>query len=224
MKEKSLTTKVISITMLILFQQIYVYLIAFIVGLLNIPIPKGPTFLWIFNMVVNFSFMILMLFLFIRTIQEDYYDFKTNFKKYLNENIKYWMIGLGLMILSNLFIYMIYRTGASNEEVVQETIKKFPIYMIFATVFYAPFVEELIYRKAINYLFTNDIIYIIASGLLFGGVHILTNPNQYLYIIPYGVVGSMFAIMYTKTRNVFVPMTFHFIHNTMILMMSLLLR
>ena len=43
-----------------------------------------------------------------------------------------------------------------------------------------------------------------------------------LYIIPYGLFGSVFAYMYSKTKNIFVPMTFHFIHNTVLVILSFL--
>ena len=43
---------------------------------------------------------------------------------------------------------------------------------------------------------------------------------DYLYIIPYGVLGGAFAIAYSKTESVFTSMTFHMLHNTAIFLLS----
>ena len=61
------------------------------------------------------------------------------------------------------------------------------------------------------------------SGLFFGLIHNLTglDSKQILYIIPYGAFGCVFAYMYTKTRTIFTSMTFHFIHNTVLVLISL---
>ena len=45
------------------------------------------------------------------------------------------------MIVSNLIIQHIYPVGASNEEAVQESLKMFPVYTVFASCIFAPFVE-----------------------------------------------------------------------------------
>ena len=175
---------------------------------------------------IDFSFMVIIYLIYHKKVNRDIVDYKNNFKEYFLLGLKYWLIGLSLMIFSNLIISMIYSNQSANEEVIQNILGRYPIYMIFSASIFAPFVEELIFRKSIRDIFDNkyDIIYIIVSGLVFGFIHTLANVNnimELLYIIPYGIVGSMFAYIYTKTDNIFVPMTFHFIHNTMIIVLSL---
>ena len=60
------------------------------------------------------------------------------------------------------------------------------------------------------------------SGLLFGIAHNLDviGKTDMIYIIPYGIFGSIFAYTYVKTKNIYVPMTFHFIHNTILVIFS----
>lgn len=176
---------------------------------------------------IDFSFMVIMYLIYHKKINRDIKDYGRNFRSYFSIGIKYWLIGLILMICSNAFISVIYSNQSVNEEVVQSILNRYPIYMIFSASIFAPFVEELIFRKSIRDIFDDkyDVLYIIVSGAVFGFIHTLANISnlmELLYIVPYGIVGSMFAYIYTKTNNILVPMTFHFIHNTMIITISLL--
>lgn len=176
---------------------------------------------------IDFSFMVIMYLIYHKKINRDVIDYGKNFKSYFSIGIKYWLIGLILMIFSNAFISIIYSNQSVNEEVVQSILNRYPVYMIFSASIFAPFVEELIFRKSIRDIFDDkyDVLYIIVSGAVFGFIHTLANVSnlmELLYIVPYGIVGSMFAYIYTKTNNILVPMTFHFIHNTMIIVISLL--
>ena len=98
----------------------------------------------------------------------------------------------------------------------------FPVYTVFASCIFAPFVEEVIFRKCLGKVFNNDILFIIVSGFLFGFAHTLASIgmglNQMLYIIPYGVFGGIFAYIYCKTKNIFPTITVHHFHNTIIVL------
>ena len=47
---------------------------------------------------------------------------------------------------------------------------------------------------------------------------------DYLYIIPYGVLGGAFALAYSKTESVFTSMTFHMLHNTALFLLSTMIQ
>lgn len=151
-------------------------------------------------------------------------DFKHYYKKYIKFAFKWWLIGLAIMYISNIILYFIVNTNASNEILVQEQIKKLPFYMLISTSIIAPFTEEIVFRKSIRDIFTNKYLYIIVSFLLFGGVHILTSKTlpELLYIIPYGTFGAVFAYMYYKTNNIYTSMFIHFIHNFSIVTLSII--
>jgi len=155
---------------------------------------------------------------------KDIKDFKSNFKKYIKFALKWWIIGLVIMYASNIILYFIVNTGATNEEIVQEQIKKLPLYMLISTSITAPFTEEVVFRKSIRDVFTNKYLYIIMSFLLFGGVHVLSSNSllEILYIIPYGTFGAVFAYMYYKTNNIYTSMFIHFIHNFLIVILSII--
>ena len=120
------------------------------------------------------------------------------------------------MIVINNIIYRIYFKQATNEVLVESYLTKFPLYMLFSSCIYAPFVEEIIYRKSIRNIFENVGVYILVSGLVFGAIHTLgylDNSLELIYILPYGLVGAAFAYVYSKTDNIFTTICLHGLHN-----------
>ena len=105
--------------------------------------------------------------------------------------------------------------------------------MTISTVIYAPFVEELLFRKCIRKIIKgNDkytkIIYILISSIIFGLLHVITldaSFNDILMGIPYMVVGLSLGYIYIKTDdNLFGTMQFHLMHNTILLILQLMIR
>lgn len=174
--------------------------------------------------IVDLIEITIFFFVYYNDMKNDINDFKTNFKKYIKFAFKWWLIGLAIMYASNIILYFIVNTGATNEEIVQEQIKRLPFYMLISTSITAPFTEEVVFRKSIRDIFTNKYLYIIASFLLFGGVHVLSSNSllELLYIIPYGTFGAVFAYMYYKTNNIYTSMFIHFIHNFLIVTLSII--
>lgn len=220
--------KIIFTIFLFIMNIIYSSVIYEILQLFGIDITTYSTNLKIFYLIlIDLSFMIILYLIYRKKINKDIINYKNNFKEYFKFGLKYWLAGLVIMMISNIIISMIYTNQSTNEEIVQSILDSYPIYMIFSASISAPFVEELIYRKSIRDIFDNkyNYLYIIVSGLAFGFVHTLANVTstmELLYIIPYGVMGSMFAYIYTKTDNILVPMSFHFIHNTITIIISLM--
>lgn len=172
----------------------------------------------------DFLLIIAYFLLYYKDYKENLKNFKKNFKEYFKFGLKYWLIGLFVMIFSNIIISLYFPGGSSNENGIQSLIKFFPIYMFISSSICAPIIEETIFRKSIRTIVENDILYIFLSGFIFGFVHTLAGNSidQLLYIIPYGFIGSCFAYMYFKTNNIFVSMTFHFIHNFIAVMISII--
>ena len=170
--------------------------------------------------------LILMLSIYRKTIIKDYQNFfNHNLKKHLIKSITMWLIGFGIMIVSN-YIILILTDGtiAQNEENVRTLIDSYPLYMAFQLIIYAPITEELIFRKSIKDITNNKIIYILTSGLVFGGLHVLSslsNPEGLLYLIPYCSLGFIFAYLYYKTDNIFSTITIHSLHNSLALLIYL---
>ena len=109
---------------------------------------------------------------------------------------------------------------------IRTTLNKAPLYMFFSSVIFAPFTEEMVFRQSIKNIITNKKTFIITSGLIFGGLHVIGNINtiyDILYIIPYATPGIALAIMLEKTDNIFVPMGIHFLHNGLLMTLQIIL-
>lgn len=169
----------------------------------------------------------LIMIIYNKKLSKDFKDMKKNSIKYFNKYIKYWLIGLFIMMVSNLFINLIVTNDIpSNEQVIRETFNISPLYIFFSAVIYAPIVEELIFRQSIKNIFHNKWLFIIISGLLFGSMHVFgdfKNITDLLYIIPYSTPGIIFAYMLEDSDNICVPMSFHFIHNGVLISLQFIL-
>ncbi len=154
-------------------------------------------------------------------------DIKKNHKQYFASCGKYYLFAIIIMMCSNLIISFINSGNiAGNEQAVRNALKTAPLYMYFSAVIIAPILEELTFRQGIRNIFSNNKTFIITSGLVFGGLHLLGNINSaidLLYLIPYSVPGFAFAYMLTKTDNVLVPIGFHFLHNGITMSLQILL-
>lgn len=180
----------------------------------------------IVSIIYELLILITIIFIYLKTISTDFADFKTNMKYYINKYLKYWFLNLGLMSISNIIIINITNiNNSTNQEYVTKLLGKFPLYAIITTVLIAPLTEELIFRLNIRKIFKNDILFIIISGLLFGALHltVATSIKELLFIIPYSIPGMIFAYTYTKSDNIFVPISLHTLHNTVMIILQILL-
>ena len=160
-----------------------------------------------------------------KKLKNDYAKFNENHKKYLKYGLKLWLIGLGIMMLSNAIIYNIVGNIGNNEEINRQMITKYPIYMIISTMMFAPFIEELTFRGNFKDAFKNKNIFIIFTALLFAGVHVLngiTSPIELLYFIPYGALSLAFGKIYMETDNIYTTMVIHSIHNSLSIILMVL--
>lgn len=177
------------------------------------------------------SYEIVMLYIIYLILKEQIHsaikDIKKNHAKYFKTYFKYWIYALIIMTTSNLIINLIHNGSIpGNEVAVRNMFSKAPIYTFISAVFIAPLLEEFIFRQGIRNIFSNSIVFIIASGLIFGGLHVVGNVNSafdLLYLIPYCTPGFIFAYILSKTDNVFVSAGIHFLHNGIIMSLQILL-
>ena len=159
-------------------------------------------------------------------LKENFKDIKKNYNQYFTKYLKLYALALLIMIISNIFINNLTKTIPGNEETIRQTITKAPLYMFFSAVFFAPFTEEMVFRNSIKNIINSKYAFIITSGLIFGGLHVIGNINtlyDLLYIIPYSTPGIAFAYMLYKTDNIFVPMGIHFLHNGLLMTLQIIL-
>lgn len=209
-----------------LFKGIGVFLLYFFVSefqglpfwIMDIDTNKIPEILKVLYMGFVQTILIgLIIYIYRKDILKNLADLKKNHLTYLQKYVKYWFVALGLMMLSNFIILMIRPNSiAANEEAVRQMFHSMPIYTFISAVIFAPILEELVFRKSFRYMFNNNTLFIILSGLTFGAFHVVGNIEtlfDIVYLIPYSIPGFVFAYALVKSDNIFVPIGLHFLHN-----------
>ena len=213
----------IFILLFFVFNNLVISLLSFL-GLDLTKLPLIPR--QIVATLISLIFPILMIITYRKDLIKDFKKIKDNFRKYLEVSILAYVIGMGLMVISNLIIQLGFNQQiAGNEQGVRELINSLPIYMTISACFVGPFQEEMIFRKIFKDIIENKVLFVIISALVFGSLHVIGNTNsflEFLYIIPYGVLGGTFAYIYSKTDNIWVPIIIHVAHNTILVAIQLL--
>ena len=182
----------------------------------------------IYLILYEVALTLIIVYIYKKDFIPNFKDFLKNNIKYFKKYIKYWFIMLGLMISSNFIITMFTTTMTSeNQQAIIDTLDKAPIYTFILTVFIAPILEELVFRLSFRKIFKHtNTLFIFFSGLFFGGMHVLgtlSNPIDLLFVIPYSIPGFIFAYIYSKEKNICIPMSIHFIHNGIMMSLQILL-
>ena len=162
-------------------------------------------------------FIVTLILIYYKDLKREFKIYITDIKKNIPIMLKYYVLGIIIMIFSNLIISMIIGNVSSNESAVRESLFSFPVYTMLSIMIVAPLSEELVFRKSISPLIKNKWIYAIVCGLLFGGAHLLAGEFaliNLLYLVPYGSLGFVFALMNRETKTTFSSITMHCIHNT----------
>ncbi len=166
-------------------------------------------------------------FIYRKDLKKEFKSFRKNIMDYLDQGFHYYGIGLIVMVVSNIIItFFLKGGGANNEQEIQKMIQSLPIIMIIEAGIIAPFNEEIVFRKTLKDVFNNPALFAFFSFLLFGGAHVISSATtilDYLYIIPYGALGAAFAFAYSKTNTIYTSMTIHMIHNTVLILLSIMI-
>lgn len=157
-------------------------------------------------------------------LKRDIKYFKDNIKKYFSFIIKnQFLMFFIYIVISYISIYLL---NSADSSLNQQEIENLPTYMIIITaILFSPVVEELVFRGSIRRFVKKDWLFIIISGAIFGFLHTLAEPTFIEIVVrglPYVWIGIYFAYMYTKTENIMVPISCHFLHNTFAVIMLLI--
>ena len=205
---------------------IFKYIPIIIFGLFGIYY-EDTKFALLISLIVNIILLFVLLKIYWKDLKKEFKIFIDNILDNIDIGLLYWLIGLTIMVISNLILTYVFKSkGANNEIIIQSYIKPFPVIMGINICITAPFIEELVFRKTLHDSFKNKYVFIVLSFLIFGLAHVMQDAKtiiDWLYIIPYGSLGACFAIMYSKTKTVFTSMTIHMIHNTTLFFISLVI-
>ena len=178
------------------------------------------------NIVFYITMVILAIIFFGELLKSNFKIFKSKFKAYLQNILpivgKFYLIYL---LIASIVMFL----SKSGTSVNQNTLESLPIFVTFPlAVFYAPLVEETLFRGCIRRFIKNDKIFIIISGLVFGLLHTAfseaTVYNAIILGIPYIVLGCFLAYLYAKTNNMIVNMSFHAFQNFIAVVLMALMK
>lgn len=198
------------------------------ISLFNIEYPiNNMTTYTLLNLFSNLIIMSALIWMFKKPLKEGLEKLKKAPLKTVDNAFKYYLLGLfGMMISNFLITFVLKGGGANNEKVVQSMISSAPIFMIISAGIIAPIIEEIVFRLSMNNLFKKTWTYVLASGLLFGGLHVISSFNSaldLLYIIPYSSLGFAFAYMDRKENSVCPSILMHMLHNTVLTVISIII-
>ena len=153
-----------------------------------------------------------------KEIIHDFKDFDKNYKKYIKVAIKPYIIGILIMMISNIIINkFIINTMAYNEQLDRLVIFKYPLYSVIAMIITGPFIEEITFRLGFKKYINNKYLYYFLATFVFAFIHAyngIKNPIELIYLIPYGSVSLAFTYILDKTNNIFTNIIIHLMHNT----------
>ncbi|MBQ9014218.1 MAG: CPBP family intramembrane metalloprotease [Bacilli bacterium] len=181
-------------------------------------IPSYLAYIIIFGLVILFNYRYLI---------DDFKIFKKNIKIYIPFIIKRYLYMLLTMIIVAIPIVLINKGDVSNnQKIINTMFGKLPFAMLLLSSFYAPFVEENIFRLSLSKIINNKYVFIVISGFIFGLLHVVgksSSINEYIYVFQYSALGICLAKAYSDSNNIFVSISMHFIQNFLAAILVLLL-
>ncbi len=151
--------------------------------------------------------------------------FKEHFKAYYQNLLpligKYYLVYIFIALMAAFLTKEITSANQAN-------IMKLPLwYLIPLAVIYAPIVEETLFRGCLRRFIKNDKVFIIISALVFGFLHTISSEttiyNTFIMALPYMTMGGFLAYLYTKTNNILCNMSFHCFHNTLAIIILIII-
>lgn len=176
------------------------------------------------NFLIYLAMLPPILFLLKNDLSEDFTRFKSRKKEWFIIIV----VGYLYLILGNIFSNFLSSFFSDALKVpVSESLNQLTIIaalqsdgtilMMISAILFGPIIEELIFRKAIFGIFKKNITGLIVSSLIFGTIHLVSEPSLASAIVngtAYFVMGFVFGLIYLKNdKNVFAPMIIHILSN-----------
>lgn len=156
-------------------------------------------------------------------LRESYMRWKINKTLIIRKNFKllimlYMTTFIGSFIISGLTN----TTTSNNQAGVSTSIGHFPLLMMFATMIFAPIVEEILFRGVFYRSFRprfQCLLATILSSTAFGLLHIYDSIisgqwSDCWYFLVYAMIGFFLCRSYEETDTIFGPILLHFLNNS----------
>ena len=162
MKKENIKKIIIGICVFLLFEfsTVFKYIPIFLFNITQKQLSNSNELVSLISFFISLMLAIILLIVYRKELIEEWDTMKKNFSQNMDTGLACWAVGLIIMVISNLFLTYVLKTGgAKNENTIQEYIKITPIIMGLDVCILAPFYEELIFRKAIRNVFIKPYIY-----------------------------------------------------------------
>lgn len=209
----------------------YIYFIIFVLLFLIcytpvgnlLPIPDTKIAVLISMILLYVIQIVLLVIPMANELKRDFIIFKNNFKLYLDKMLPRFGVVLISYFISIVALMAFIKDIPTN----QALINNLPIYIsAFLAIIIAPLTEELMFRGFIKKFIKNDVLFVILSSLIFGGLHVIVANSwqQVLYIIPYSILGFAFSLNYAKTKNIVSNIFLHSVWNSFAVIVMILTK
>lgn len=144
----------------------------------------------------------------------------------IDTSLRYWLIGLVIMVISNIIISKLGIDSASNDVSVVSMLESSPILAGISVIFLAPFIEEMVFRMAFKDIIDRKWLFVLISGVIFGSLHVIGSAGtiyEYLYLVPYCSLGIAFSYIYQYSENIYISFLIHILHNSLTAVYTFLL-
>lgn len=174
----------------------------------------------------------ITVYLLLPKLKDDIKDIKIT--KLLLSGILQTMLIFAIVVVISLILMVIgIEENSLNQKILEEYFKdpEYKLFICLEIVFFAPLVEEGVFRYALSGLIRKSkALYVIVSALLFGSIHLVDglfsgNYSDFIYLVIYGPIGAVLALNYLRHKeNICYPIVAHLIYNGVQLwLMSLML-
>lgn len=166
---------------------------------------------------------VLLVWLYRYQIKNSYKKFMVNFVDNMKLIFKYYLIAQVFNIILSLFFVEVLKidTTSQNQMIVEDVLSKVPLLMAIVTVFFAPIIEEIVFRGGLFLGIRNalgEFPAVLISSVTFGAIHVLPqlgggHPLEILFILPYSLLGYYMVKSVQKTDSLMGGIAFHFVNN-----------
>ncbi len=182
------------------------------------------------SLIIRFIVDLFVIALFIYLYKDDFKkynkDFKKSPKKIIGVGLLFALFAFIAMPICNIILRVLnFGTSDANNDAINSLYGIVPMYMLFQTLIYAPIVEGITFRKVFKDAINNKILFIVASGFIFGLYHVIyniTSISQIILMLPYFAVGMLYAASYSKTDNIYSAFISTFVYNFAVLIINLM--
>lgn len=210
----------------LIFPILSVFVLGYIFGIINFPLNDLELLNIFSTMTVSIPFFIVVVLLSKDVFVSGYNKIKDNLGDFFKKNlIRFVFILLGNMLIGAI-IQIVFKVTADNQEIIIAQFKRFPIPLFFMIVFFAPIIEEIVYREIIMKKLSGKGYYfaLIVSSLIFGFMHLLPSISQgnflaLIYIVQYSLLGGAFGFFLKKDETILSPMFIHLLNNLFVVIL-----